>query len=118
MRRQFPIVLGWALTPWKAQGLTLKKAVVKLGHAVSDPGVLFVALSRVQHPDDLMLDDDFPDFTTILKQNRHESFKNRQAWEKRARSLFSRTIRHHMREPFFLMKNVGPPKNRTLPMPF
>ena len=99
MRQQFPIVLGWALTPWKAQGSTLKKAIVKLGNAVNDPGVLFVALSRVRHPDDLMLDDDFPDFTTILKQSRNPSFKTRQDWERRARSKFSKTIRHHMRDP-------------------
>ena len=59
-RTQFPFVLGWALTPWKAQGMTLDKVVVKLGNAVREPGVLFVALSRVRHPDDLMLDDDFP----------------------------------------------------------
>ena len=96
-RRQFPLVLGWALTPWKAQGLTLKKAIVKLARAAAEPGVLFVALSRVEHPDNLMLDDDFPDYATILKQKRHESFAKRQAWEKRARSFFSTTIRKHMR---------------------
>ena len=80
-RRQFPIVLGWALTPWKAQGLTLSKSVVKLGKAISDPGVLFVALSRVQHPDNLMLDDEFPVFLIILKQARKATFKTRQNWE-------------------------------------
>ena len=47
-RRQFPIVLAWALTPWKAQGLTLRKATVKLSHAISDPGVLFVAFCTEQ----------------------------------------------------------------------
>ena len=88
IRRQFPLVLGWALTPWKAQGLTLKKVVVKLSRAAAEPGVLFVALSRVEHPDNLMLDDDFPDFSTILKQKKHESFGKRQLWEKRARSFF------------------------------
>ena len=59
-RTQFPLVLGWALTPWKAQGITLYKVIVKLGRAVAEPGVLFVALSRVRHPDDLMLDDSVP----------------------------------------------------------
>ena len=67
-RTQFPLVLGWALTPWKAQGMTLAKVIVKLGAAVREPGVLFVALSRVRHPDDLMLDDDFPALFEILKQ--------------------------------------------------
>ena len=61
-RTQFPLVLGWAVTPWKAQGMTLSSAIVKLGKAVKEPGVLLVALSRVRHPDNLMLDDDFPPF--------------------------------------------------------
>ena len=75
-RTQFPLVLGWALTPWKAQGMTLNKVVVKLSAAVATPGVLFVALSRVRHPDDLMmLDDDFPALATILKAGCHPSFK-------------------------------------------
>ena len=87
------------MTPWKAQGLTLKKAIVKLSRAVVEPGVLFVALSRVEHPDNLMLDDDFPDYSTILRQKRHASFQMRQAWEKNARSIFSHTIRHYMRDP-------------------
>ena len=30
-RTQFPLVLGWARTPWKAQGMTLDKVIVKLG---------------------------------------------------------------------------------------
>ena len=80
-RTQFPLVLGWALTPWKAQGMTLDKVIVKLGAAVREPGVLFVALSRVRHPDDLMLDDDFPALFEILKQSKHPSFQKRQAWE-------------------------------------
>ena len=49
-RTQFPLVLGWALTPWKAQGMTLDKAVVKLGSRAGEPGVAFIALRRVRHP--------------------------------------------------------------------
>ena len=30
-RTQFPLPLGWALTPWKAQGMTLQKIIVDLG---------------------------------------------------------------------------------------
>ena len=30
-RTQFPLTLGWALTSWKAQGMTLQKVIVSLG---------------------------------------------------------------------------------------
>ena len=50
MRRQFPLVLGWAMTPWKAQGMTLDRAIVRLTRAATSPGVACVALSRVRHP--------------------------------------------------------------------
>ena len=97
-RIQFPFVLGWALTPWKAQGMTLDKVVCKVGKAAASPGVLFVALSRVRHPDDLMLDDEFPAYSTIMEQMQSESFKKRVHWERLANLKFSRTIRHFMRD--------------------
>ena len=97
-RTQFPLVLGWAMTPWKAQGMTLDRAVVKLGRRAASPGVAFVALSRVRHPDDLMLDDDFPDMSTIMRQSTTESFYKRQRWERLMRVKFSKTLRRHMRD--------------------
>ena len=103
-RRQFPLILGWAIAPWKAQGMTLDRAVVRLTRAAASPGVAFVALSRVRHPDHLMLEDSFPDMATIMKQSEKEAFVARQRWERRMRVQFSRTIRAHMRDPelFFL----------------
>ena len=98
VRRQFPLVLGWALTPWKAQGMTLEKAVVKIGRRAATPGVLFVALTRVRHPDDLMLDDDFPDMATVLKQRGTPSFQKRQRWERIMTVKFARTLRREMRD--------------------
>ena len=101
-RTQFPLCLAWALTPWKAQGMTLAKVIVKLASACSKPGVLFVALTRVRHPDHLLLEDDFPAFSVIRKQLLHPSFSARQSWERRMRVLFSRTLRKHMQDsPFF-----------------
>ena len=99
-RIQFPLCLAWALTLWKAQGMTLAKAVVRLGKlACSKPGVLFVALTRVRHPDHLLLEDDFPAFSDLRKQLLHPSFAARIDWEKRARVFFARTMRAHMRDP-------------------
>ena len=91
---QFPLVLGWALTPWKAQGMTLDRAIVRLTKAAS--GVAFVALSRVRHPDHLMLEDNFPDMSTIMKESERDSFHARQNWERAMRVRFSATLRLHM----------------------
>ncbi len=79
-REQFPLILGWAMTPWKAQGMTLDRAIVRLTKAASAPGVAFVALSRVRHPDHLMLEDSFPDMSTIMRQMENASFQTRQRW--------------------------------------
>ena len=43
MRTQFPLILGWATTPWKAQGMTLDRAIVRLTKAASAPGVGFLS---------------------------------------------------------------------------
>ena len=92
-RKQFCLCLAWSLTPWKAQGMTLEKVIVRLSHACSKPGVLFVALTCVRHPDNLFLDGDFPAFSTLRRQLLHPSFAARQRWERRMLVLFSRTIR-------------------------
>ena len=98
-RTQFPLILGWAITPWKAQGMTLDRVIVRLTKAASAPGVAFVALSRVRHPDHLMLEDSFPDMSTIMRQLANPSYQARQRWERDARVKFSRTVRQHMRDP-------------------
>ena len=54
--------------------MTLDKVVVDLGKAATDPGVLFVALSRVRHIDDLLLDDNFPDLKSIMSQRQNPRF--------------------------------------------
>ena len=93
------------MTPWKAQGMTLDRAVVRLTRAAASPGVAFVALSRVRHPDHLMLEDSFPDMATIMRQSEKEAFVARQRWERRMRVQFSRTIRAHMRDPELFSSN-------------
>ena len=79
--------------------MTLDRARVQLTRGASTPGVAFVALSRVRHPDHLVLDDDFPDLATIMKQAERESFRQRVRWERQQHVKFSRTIRRHMRDP-------------------
>ena len=48
-RKQFPLVLAWALTHWKAQGMTLSQARVSLGRrAAGMTGIGYVAIIRVK----------------------------------------------------------------------
>ncbi len=98
-RTQFPIVLGWALTIHKAQGMTLDRCVVRLGSRAPQPGTAFTALSRTRHPDHLMLDDEFPSLASLLVARTKAAFKQRQRWEKEMRARFSATIRECMRDP-------------------
>ena len=56
-RKQFPIILAWAITIHKSQGLTLNKALIDLGDSVFAPGMAYVALSRLKKLNDLILID-------------------------------------------------------------
>ena len=46
-RTQFPLTLSWAMTIHKCQGLTLTSALIDIGNSVFEPGMAYVALSRV-----------------------------------------------------------------------
>ena len=46
-----------------------------------------------------MLEDSFPDMSTIMRQLENPSYQARQRWEREARAKFSKTIRAHMRDP-------------------
>jgi hypothetical protein len=56
-RKQFPIMLAFAITVHKAQGLSLKSAIVDAGSGVFGMGMTYVALSRVTTIDGLHLID-------------------------------------------------------------
>ena len=56
-RKQFPIMLAFAITVHKAQGLSLKIAIVDAGPASFGSGMIYVALSRVTKLEGLHLID-------------------------------------------------------------
>ncbi len=51
---QYPVKLAWAVTVHKSQGLTFEKAIIDVGQAFA-PGQVYVALSRLQSLDGLVL---------------------------------------------------------------
>ena len=59
-RIQFPIVLAWAITIHKCQGMTLDKVVIDIGKKEMAAGLTFVAISRVRHIDDLTFSATYP----------------------------------------------------------
>ena len=53
--QQFPLILAFAVTIHKCQGLSLECAMMELGEEVFAEGIVYVALSRVKRLDNLYL---------------------------------------------------------------
>ena len=90
-RQQFPLMLAWAMTIHKAQGLTLAKVVIDAGDDERATGQLFVALTRVRHPDHVAFDP-MPEkdrVTTIIARKRQ--LKDRKVHEQHLRRKASQT---------------------------
>ena len=56
-RSQFPITLAWAMTIHKVQGVTLDRAIISIGAEIFEPGMAYVALSRVKKLENVHLID-------------------------------------------------------------
>lgn len=69
-RSQFPLVLGWAMTIHKSQGLTLDKVVLGIGSIEIAVGLTYVGCSRVRSCQNLTFDYSFP-WARMEKINRH-----------------------------------------------
>lgn len=63
-----PLILSWATTVHKIQGISVDYAVVYLGQAIFAQGQAYVALSRVRSLDGLLIDQ--LDYDKLLLCNR------------------------------------------------
>ena len=66
--RQLPLVLGWAITIHKSQGLTLNRAIVDVGDSERNTGTTYVGCSRVRSATNLAFEKSFP-FERIRRLN-------------------------------------------------
>jgi len=95
-RENFPLQLAWALTHWKAQGMTLDRVRVHLSARTAGvPGIGFVACTRVRHPWDLVFEEDLPEYEHFMKARRTPAFRERRRFELRMEARASRTLRRY-----------------------
>ena len=96
LHRQFPLVLAWALTHWKAQGMNLPKVRICLGaRAIAAAGVAFVASTRVRHPRHMVFDEDLPPWEDFQKLQHTAGFRMRQRFSLRMTARASHTLRKY-----------------------
>jgi len=81
-RLQLPIKLAWAVTIHKAQGLTLDKVTVDIGHKEFSSGLTFVALSHVRQLSNILLNPPFP-FQCLKNLSRSRRTEERKNEEER-----------------------------------
>ena len=95
-RKQFPLTLAWALTHWKAQGMTLNRVRISLGSVgASTPGLGYVAVTRVKHYRDVVFETDLPPYEVFQDAKWKEDFRARMRYERRLQARFSRTLRRY-----------------------
>ena len=78
IRRMFPLLLAWALTIHKSQGMTIDKPViVDVGPAEFAPGMTYTAVTRVRNFTGLSFQP-MPSFNRIVKIFEKKGFKAKQ----------------------------------------
>ena len=86
-RQQLPLMLAWALTIHKSQGMTLEKAWIDIGKKETTLGMTYVAISRVRNLLSLIIEPMTFDRLTSLKKN--GTLQYRLTEEKRLKAIAS-----------------------------
>ena len=95
-RENYPLTLAWALTHWKAQGMTLDRVRVHLSaKTAAVPGIGFVACTRVRHPWDIVFEEDLPEYEHFMKARKTLVFRERKRFQLRQQARASRTLRRY-----------------------
>ena len=92
-RHQFPLILAWALSHWKAQGMTLNYVRIALGDRVaSSAGVGYVAATRVKHSRRMVFESDLPAWEVFQVAKYSKIFRSRRRFELRLEARAGWTI--------------------------
>ena len=95
-RENYPLQLAWAMTHWKAQGMTLDRVRIHLSErSAAIPGIALVACTRVRHPWDLVFEEDLPAYEHFMRARRTPAFRARKRYELRCEARASRTLRRY-----------------------
>ena len=78
IRATFYFCLAYELSPFNVQDTTAVQRIVKLRIDSAKPGFILVHFSRVRHPDDILIDDDFPSYTEVVSQFKPLNLQARQ----------------------------------------
>ena len=96
VRQQFPLTLAWALTFYKAQGMTLRRVRIMMSkRSAAQVGLAYVAVTRVKHPRRLMFWTDLPEHAAFQEAKYKEEFRLRQRYILRMEAKASRTLRKY-----------------------
>ena len=90
-RSGFPLVLAWAFTHWKSQGMNIPRTRVSLTNKTAGL-VGLTACSRVRHPSQLLFVKDLPSWEAFQSQKYGKHFRAKARWSLRLEAKFSRTI--------------------------
>ena len=95
-REQFPLTLAWALTHWKAQGMTLRRVrICMCSTAAGITGIGYVAVARVKHVEHIVFEGDLPFWEASQEAKLKLAFRERRRMEFRLLARFSRTLRKY-----------------------